>query len=213
MLGSATGDSASVGMQVRGFANGRVVLQAATDAYGVELWTVDPNLRQTTHGDFNGDGRTDGMDFLTWQRQLGSTVSTLGGGADGNPDGVVNSGDLAAWLERFIFAASASATDAALAVVTKGNSDAGVAWLAMPHASSRGNLRHSAEEFSPQNSPIALARSLQVPLLETRADSALAKSDNRIIEKVDYQRDWVFAGDVDELGWRLPSILEDLEGP
>jgi hypothetical protein len=52
-------------------------------------------------GDYNADLRIDGNDFLTWQRQLGSLASVPGAGADGNRNGVIDAGDLAAWRYNY----------------------------------------------------------------------------------------------------------------
>jgi hypothetical protein len=51
----------------------------------------------TKHGDFNGDGQTDGDDFLGWQRSLGTTAPAK----DANLDGQVGAEDLASWMESF----------------------------------------------------------------------------------------------------------------
>lgn len=49
-------------------------------------------------GDFNGDGKVDGVDFLEWQRTLGSTTQLS---ADGNRNGVVDADDLTIWQAGF----------------------------------------------------------------------------------------------------------------
>jgi hypothetical protein len=51
-------------------------------------------------GDYDADGDSDGNDFLTWQRQLGSTV-TAGTGADGSGNGTVDAPDLTIWRNGF----------------------------------------------------------------------------------------------------------------
>lgn len=57
-------------------------------------------------GDYNGDSKVDGADFLAWQRGFGSAV-TPGSGADGSGNGVVDAADLAIWKSGF---GSATAT-------------------------------------------------------------------------------------------------------
>lgn len=48
-------------------------------------------------GDFNEDGRTDGIDFLILQRGFGLGVPALPSQGDTNDDGVVDSADLQTW--------------------------------------------------------------------------------------------------------------------
>jgi hypothetical protein len=50
-------------------------------------------------GDFNGDGRVDGADFLAWQRGVGGSGNQQAGDATGN--GAVDGNDLAVWRSRF----------------------------------------------------------------------------------------------------------------
>ncbi|MCA9237424.1 MAG: endonuclease/exonuclease/phosphatase family protein [Planctomycetales bacterium] len=51
-------------------------------------------------GDFNGDGRTNGADFLTWQRSYGDIVP-MGTGADADSDGQITANDLPYWSNDF----------------------------------------------------------------------------------------------------------------
>jgi hypothetical protein len=51
-------------------------------------------------GDYNEDGRVDGMDLLEWLGQRGARVEP-GTGADGNGDGVVDDADLEVWRDHF----------------------------------------------------------------------------------------------------------------
>lgn len=64
---------------------------------GSELWRVAPQVS----GDYDGEGRVDGADFLAWQRGFGSTATPAGSGADGDGDGTVGGGDLDVWKENF----------------------------------------------------------------------------------------------------------------
>jgi hypothetical protein len=57
--------------------------------------------------DFNEDGRVDGADFLTWQRNLGATGATKAMG-DATGDGLVNAADLTAWKGQFATAVAAA---------------------------------------------------------------------------------------------------------
>ena len=49
-------------------------------------------------GDFDGNGVTDGRDFLWWQRDAGATLDKI---ADANGDGRVDALDLAIWRSNF----------------------------------------------------------------------------------------------------------------
>jgi hypothetical protein len=49
-------------------------------------------------GDFDGNQRVDGADFLAWQRSFGSTTNLA---ADGSLNGTVDVDDLAIWKENF----------------------------------------------------------------------------------------------------------------
>lgn len=49
-------------------------------------------------GDFDGNGVTDGCDFLWWQRDAGATLDLI---ADANGDGRVDAVDLAIWRSNF----------------------------------------------------------------------------------------------------------------
>lgn len=62
---------------------------------------VGPLPLEAIAGDYTQDGRADGNDFLAWQRQLGQPANSLGSGADGNRNGVVDAGDLAVWRNNF----------------------------------------------------------------------------------------------------------------
>lgn len=52
-------------------------------------------------GDYDGDGRVDGTDFLLWQRTLGAEVEPDGSAADGDESGLVDAGDLVVWKDNF----------------------------------------------------------------------------------------------------------------
>jgi hypothetical protein len=63
-------------------------------------------------GDYNGDARVDGADFLLWQRSYNASV-TPGTGADGSGNGLVDAADLALWKSNF---GTGGATVAATAI-------------------------------------------------------------------------------------------------
>lgn len=62
--------------------------------------------------DFNGDGLTDGADFLAWQRGRGKATGALPADGDADRDGDVDAADLAAW--RSAFSGANSATEMAV---------------------------------------------------------------------------------------------------
>ncbi len=57
--------------------------------------------RGLTAGDYDGNGRVDGADFLAWQRTLGKAIQPPGSDADGNLSGVVDTADLGVWRSGF----------------------------------------------------------------------------------------------------------------
>lgn len=65
-----------------------------------EITALIPPPQVFSAGDFDEDTDVDGADFLLWQQTLGNTV-TLGTGADGNSDGMVDAADLAVWSTEF----------------------------------------------------------------------------------------------------------------
>jgi ELWxxDGT repeat protein len=76
--------------------NGVLALVMDDTTHGRELWLIRPVE------DYTGDAAVDGADFLAWQQQLGSLASPVGSGSDGDGNGIVDSGDLAVWRERFV---------------------------------------------------------------------------------------------------------------
>lgn len=56
------------------------------------------NAAASLPGDFDGNDRVDGADFLAWQRAFGSTVNLA---ADASLNGVVDADDLAIWQSNF----------------------------------------------------------------------------------------------------------------
>lgn len=85
-------------------------------------------------GDYNGDARVDGADFLLWQRSFNASV-TPGTGADGSGNGVVDAADLALWKNNF--GTSGGATSAAAAVPEPASLALGMAAVAMTCVAAR----------------------------------------------------------------------------
>ncbi|HEX6962194.1 MAG TPA: hypothetical protein VF175_10030, partial [Lacipirellula sp.] len=65
------------------------------DNIKVEVATATPD----EDADFDGDGDVDGADFLTWQRNLGTSGTQMQGNADGQ--GAIDAADLAIWKAQF----------------------------------------------------------------------------------------------------------------
>jgi predicted phosphodiesterase len=67
-------------------------------------WDTSPDnyydiaLSPIIAGDYDGDGKMDGGDFLVWQRSLGSATELA---ADGNENGIVDAADLAIWRANY----------------------------------------------------------------------------------------------------------------
>lgn len=81
----------------------------------IDAGAFESDLAPALPADFNGNGRVDGADFLTWQRNFGKTGGIKADG-DANGDGNVNGVDLAAWKAGFgSVAASAAASSSASA--------------------------------------------------------------------------------------------------
>lgn len=53
------------------------------------------------YGDFDGNGETDGLDFLAWQRGFGITAGANGSDGDADADGDVDHDDLIAWEQNY----------------------------------------------------------------------------------------------------------------
>ncbi len=69
-------------------------------------------------GDFNGDGRVDGRDFLAWQRGYGTTGGATPEQGDGNSDGNVDADDLAIWQQQYGTVSEVQAVSSIVAVDT-----------------------------------------------------------------------------------------------
>lgn len=57
--------------------------------------------------DFDGDGDIDGADYLTWQKNLGTTSGATLATGDANGNGAVNGDDLTVWKSQFATAVGA----------------------------------------------------------------------------------------------------------
>ena len=84
---------------------------AVPNASQVEL-LVDHRTASSFVGDFDGDQLVDGVDFLAWQRGLGTTLAPPTAG-DSTRDGVVNGLDLPAWKLNFGLGAAAASSQSA----------------------------------------------------------------------------------------------------
>ena len=71
------------------------VVIAQQDVFNTDAVVInDVTLLNLPDGDYDFDGDGDGVDFLVWQRSLGSTTEAE---ADGNGNGIVDGADLVFW--------------------------------------------------------------------------------------------------------------------
>ena len=121
LTGDSGGISGGIGTNnLAAQAGSKLFVVAVTLQNGAEFRVGD---LPTDGGDYDANGQLDGMDFLEWQRRLGSSVSPTGNGADGDGDGVVDGDDLGTWAASFgtsvsaIVTAPAAGSDLSAAVV------------------------------------------------------------------------------------------------
>lgn len=95
-------------------------------------------------GDYNGDARVDGADFLLWQRSYNASVAP-GTGADGSGNGTVDAADLTLWKSNY-GTTSGGATVAAAAVPEPASVALGMAAIAMTCLTARRCTRASSKE-------------------------------------------------------------------
>jgi hypothetical protein len=63
-------------------------------------------------GDYDGNLKVNGKDFLIWQQYAGLNVTPIGGNADGNADGVIDGLDLTLWKNHYGDSAALAASSA-----------------------------------------------------------------------------------------------------
>ncbi|BBO35326.1 ELWxxDGT repeat protein [Lacipirellula parvula] len=114
LLYDFTGDGGGSQPEEMARVGDRLYVVATTESTNSELWVAD--LTPPLSGDYDGNGRVDGGDFLAWQRGFGGSATPAGSGADGDVNGTVGAGDLAVWKEHF-GAGVAQTASVALAVV------------------------------------------------------------------------------------------------
>lgn len=89
----------------------RDVIFTYTNIFGAEIEGMVEYVGTPADADFDGDGDVDGIDFLVWQRNAGTTGGPSFGPGDANGDGNVDQTDLSAWQAQFgtsSFAATAA---------------------------------------------------------------------------------------------------------
>ncbi|WP_172991962.1 choice-of-anchor Q domain-containing protein [Lacipirellula parvula] len=67
----------------------------------IDVGAFESDLAPALPADFTDDGKVDGSDFLTWQRNFGKTSGATKSQGDANNDGQVNSTDLTIWKTGF----------------------------------------------------------------------------------------------------------------
>ncbi|HYO25666.1 MAG TPA: DNRLRE domain-containing protein, partial [Lacipirellulaceae bacterium] len=132
----------------------------------------------TLAGDYDGNGRVDGNDFVAWQRSLGTPAVPSGSGADGNNSGSVDAPDLDVWSTNFGLPAVAAAVPAQVAVAASVTAavDAAVFELTSPGPTFGTQPRVARAAFAPSRSVgYDLAPRPQSPL--TPSDARRAPQD------------------------------------
>jgi ELWxxDGT repeat protein len=79
------------------YAFNRLYVVASSEAEGTELFSSPLVRGFPAQGDFDEDRDSDGADFLSWQRSLGSRNRAV----DGDGSGKIDGGDLVRWIQRF----------------------------------------------------------------------------------------------------------------
>jgi hypothetical protein len=98
-----------------------------------------------TAGDYNGDGKADGADFLAWQRGFGSNV-TPGTGADGSNNGVIDAADLTIWKNNFGSTVAATGGVAAAVPEPAGLATMLIAAISLIGVPRLGRRHHASKE-------------------------------------------------------------------
>jgi PKD repeat protein len=80
--------------------SGTYVLQL-TASDSVLLGTSNVTVTVLAPGDFNGDGRVDGVDFLIWQSHYPTASGATPDGGDANDDGKVDGVDFLIWQANY----------------------------------------------------------------------------------------------------------------
>jgi ELWxxDGT repeat protein len=92
-------------------AGGRLFVAGTGPGVGSALFGL--SLGPDVPGDYDLDGDVDGNDMLVWQRGLGSQVSPIFSGADGDGSGGVDDADLGVWQTNFGVGAGVAAAESA----------------------------------------------------------------------------------------------------
>jgi hypothetical protein len=95
------GNSSSASTTATFSTAGTYVLQL-TASDSVLTATSNVTVTALAPGDFNGDGRVDGVDFLIWQSHYPNFVGgATPDGGDANGDGKVDGGDFLIWQSHY----------------------------------------------------------------------------------------------------------------
>jgi len=109
------------------------------------LEVIGLQIQDISNADANGDGDIDGVDFLTWQRGLGTSGATTVANGDYNYDGLVDGFDLSVWGNQY---GTGTAVLAASAVVPEPSTA-----LLLLCAAAIGLVRHRNQEWSSTTQP------------------------------------------------------------
>ncbi len=107
--------------EILGVLGSRLILNGATREYSDEVWSA--TITPSRAGDYDLSGAVNGDDFLAWQRNLGSTASPAGSGADGDGSGTIDAGDMSVWRDNYGTPATAAARAASAVVAAVEDAD------------------------------------------------------------------------------------------
>jgi hypothetical protein len=99
--GTVTFGNASAAATTATFSTSGTYVLQLTASDSVLLGTSNVTVTVLAPGDFNGDGRVDGVDFLIWQSHYPTASGATPDGGDANDDGKVDGVDFLIWQANY----------------------------------------------------------------------------------------------------------------